>query len=148
MTGFELRISGVGSDSSTNWATSTAHCPTPSCSKGDFTLTNFDALQLLLKLVQVGYDTFSLSLYRSKFEVTSSLLHQIVYHFDFKTFCRYSLLLLLPVWPDWAIYWTLGNFSKPLATINLPKSLTFLGNFYKGVNIFNFPSEIIFGQLL
>ena len=33
------------------------------------------------------------------------------------------------MWPDWAIYSTLGNFSKPLATINLPKSLTFLGNF-------------------
>ena len=25
------------------------------------------------------------------------------------------------VWPNWAIYWTLSNFSKPLATINLPK---------------------------
>ena len=24
--------------------------------------------------------------------------------------------------PDWAIYWTLGNFFKPLATINLPNS--------------------------
>ena len=42
----------------------------------------------------------------------------------------------------------LGNFSKPLATINLPKSLKFFGNFCKGVNIFNFTSEIIFGQLL
>ena len=41
-----------------------------------------------------------------------------------------------------------GNFSKPLATINLPKSATFLGNFCKGVQIFNFSSEIIFGQLL
>ena len=51
------------------------------------------------------------------------------------------------VWPDCAIYWTLGNFSKPLATINLPKSSTFLGNFWKGVRIYNFPSEIIFGQL-
>ena len=30
-----------------------------------------------------------------------------------------------PVWPDWAIYWTFGNFLKPLATINLPKSPTF-----------------------
>ena len=49
------------------------------------------------------------------------------------------------VWPDWAIYWTLGKFSKPLATINLPKSPTFLGNFCKGVKIFNFSSEIIFG---
>ena len=26
------------------------------------------------------------------------------------------------VWPDLAIYWTLGNFLKPLATINFPKS--------------------------
>ena len=33
------------------------------------------------------------------------------------------------------IYWTLGNFSKPLATINWPKSPTFLGNFCKGVNL-------------
>ena len=41
-----------------------------------------------------------------------------------------------------------GNFSKPLATINLPKSSTFLGNFCNGVKIFNFPIEIIFGQLL
>ena len=29
------------------------------------------------------------------------------------------------VWPDWAIFWTLGKFLKPLATINLPKSPTF-----------------------
>ena len=35
---------------------------------------------------------------------------------------------LEPVWPDWAIYWTLGNFSKPVATISLRKSRTFLGN--------------------
>ena len=41
-----------------------------------------------------------------------------------------------------------GNFSKPLATINLPKSSTFLGNFCKGVYIIHFSSEIIFGQLL
>ena len=53
-----------------------------------------------------------------------------------------------PVRPDWAIFCTLGNFFKPLATINLPKSLTFLGNFCKGVNIYQFSSEIIFGQLL
>ena len=26
-----------------------------------------------------------------------------------------------PVWPDWAILFTLGNFSKPVATIILPK---------------------------
>ena len=38
------------------------------------------------------------------------------------------------MWPDWAIYWTFGNDSKPLATINLPKS--FLGNFYRHLAIF------------
>ena len=38
------------------------------------------------------------------------------------------------VWPDW----TLGNFSKPGATISLPKSITFLDNFCKGFKIFNF----------
>ena len=53
-----------------------------------------------------------------------------------------------PVWPDWAIYCTLGNFLKPLATIILPKSSTLLGNFCKGVKIFHIFSEIIFGQLL
>ena len=48
--------------------------------------------------------------------------------------------------PDLAIYWTLGNFSKPVATISLPKSHTFLGNFYKGAKIFNFSGEIILGN--
>ena len=42
-------------------------------------------------------------------------------------------------------FWTLGNFLKPLATINLPKSPTFLGIFCKGVKISHFSSEIIFG---
>ena len=51
------------------------------------------------------------------------------------------------MWRDWVIYWTLGNFSKPVATIILPKSTTFLGNFCKGVKSFNFSSEITFGQL-
>ena len=58
------------------------------------------------------------------------------------------LCLCWVVWPDWAIYWTLGEFLKPLATINLPKSPTFLGNFYEGVKIYHFSSEIIFRQLL
>ena len=43
---------------------------------------------------------------------------------------------------------TLGNFLGPFATINLAKSSTFLGNFCKGVKIYHFSSEIIFGQLL
>ena len=47
----------------------------------------------------------------------------------------FILFLLQPVWPDLAIYWTLGNFLKPLATINLPKSPTFLGNFVKCQNL-------------
>ena len=42
----------------------------------------------------------------------------------------------------------LENFFKPLATINLPKSPTFLGNFRIGFKNFHFSSEIIFGQLL
>ena len=42
----------------------------------------------------------------------------------------------------------LDKFSKPLATINFPKSSTFLGNFCKGVKIYPFSRAIIFGQLL
>ena len=52
------------------------------------------------------------------------------------------------MWPDWAIFCSLCNFSKPLATINLPKSLTFLSNFSKGIKIYHFSCEIIFVQLL
>ena len=44
------------------------------------------------------------------------------------------------------IYWTLGNFLKPLATINLPESPTFLDNFCKCVKIYNFSSNIILGN--
>ena len=55
--------------------------------------------------------------------------------------------ILSSAWPDWEIYWTLGNFSNPLATIILPKFPTFLGNSCKVIKIFNFSSEIIFGQL-
>ena len=39
-----------------------------------------------------------------------------------------------------------GQIFKALATINLPKSTTFLSNFCKGVKIFNFSSEIILGN--
>ena len=52
------------------------------------------------------------------------------------------------MWPGWAIFFTLGSFLKPVATINLPKFLTFLGNFCKGVKIYHFSGEILFGQLL
>ena len=43
---------------------------------------------------------------------------------------------------------TLGNFSKPVAIIILPKLPTFLGNFCMVVEIFHPSSEILFGQLL
>ena len=42
----------------------------------------------------------------------------------------------------------LGNFLKPLATINLPKSPTFLGTICKGVKIYHFSIEIIYWQIL
>ena len=41
-----------------------------------------------------------------------------------------------------------ATFQRLCATINLPKSPTFLSNFCNGVKIFNYSSEIIFGQLL
>ena len=56
-----------------------------------------------------------------------------------------SQLVSAAVWPDWAIFCTLGNFVKPLPTTNLAKSLTFLGNFCKCVKSYHFSSEIIFG---
>ena len=54
----------------------------------------------------------------------------------------------LTVRPDLAIFYTLGYFLKPLATINLPKSLTFFGNFCKDDKFYHFSSEVIFGQFL
>ena len=42
----------------------------------------------------------------------------------------------------------MGKFLKPLATINLPNSPNFLGNYCKGIKIYHFSSEIIIGQLL
>ena len=45
-------------------------------------------------------------------------------------------------------FFTLGNHSKPVATIILPKLPTLLNNFCKVVKIIHFSCEIIFGQLL
>ena len=47
----------------------------------------------------------------------------------------------LPGQPDWAIYYTLGNFSKPVVIIILPKSPIFRGNFCKDVKIVHFLVE-------
>ena len=54
--------------------------------------------------------------------------------------CRFPLhwSTLCTVWLDWAIYWTLGNFSNHVATIILPKLPTFKGNFCKGVQNLSF----------
>ena len=52
----------------------------------------------------------------------------------------------LPVWLDWAIYCTLGNFSKPVATIILPKLPTFIGNSCKGVKSFIFLVKSFLGN--
>ena len=41
-----------------------------------------------------------------------------------------------------------GQLLKPLTTIIFPKTSTVIGNFGKGIKIFNFSIEIIFGQLL
>ena len=50
------------------------------------------------------------------------------------------------MWPDLAIYWTLGNFLNPLAAINLPKSPTFLGNLCKGVKLIIFLVKSFLGN--
>ena len=50
--------------------------------------------------------------------------------------------------PDWSIYWTLGKFLKPLATIYLPKSPTFLGNFQRDVKSSIFLLKLFLGNFI
>ena len=96
-----------------------------------------------------------LYLFSSKhaFKIRTGCMGNVIFYIEVNA--RYSYLHFkhyknqsIPVWPDWAIYWILGSFLKPLATINLTKSPTFLGNFCKGVKIYHFSFEIIFGELL
>ena len=81
-----------------------------------------------------------------------NLFHQIC-HFKVwpkccSDVCKCKLLSLSKsVWPDWAIYYTLGNFLKPLETINLPKPPTFLGNFCKGVKSIIFLVKSFLGNI-
>ena len=96
---------------------------------------------------------------KAKAIVMQNYAPKYLLQFNWPTFCCFtSGIDFLPekfyniyrppsLWPDWAIYWTLGIYSNPLAIINLPKSPTFLGNFCKGVKFFNFSSKIILGQL-
>ena len=55
---------------------------------------------------------------------------------------------LQTVWPDLAIYYTLGNFSKPGQQVFCQNGQHIFGNFCKGVKIIYFTREILFGQLL
>ena len=50
------------------------------------------------------------------------------------------------VWPDCAIYCTLGIFSKPVAAIILPKKPKFLGNFCKMLKSFIFLGKSFLGK--
>ena len=52
------------------------------------------------------------------------------------------------VWPHWAIYCTLGNFCKPVATIYLPQIATFLGNLLKVSKSFIFLVKSVLGHSL
>ena len=52
------------------------------------------------------------------------------------------------VWPDWAIYILWATFQSPWQQLFCPNRQHILGNFYKGVKIFHFTREILFGQLL
>ena len=78
----------------------------------------------------------------------------ILYNF-FRSVITYKVILLkrftygaLTVRQDWAIYWTLGNFLKPLATLNFAQISHILRQYLKNVKINHFSCEIIFGQLL
>ena len=77
-------------------------------------------------------------------------LSKLTQNLTFIIECNWTFIVYksdeLSLWPDWVIYWTLGDFSKPIPTINLPKSPTFLSFFCKFVKILNFSSEIIFWE--
>ena len=81
------------------------------------------------------------------FEVQLWLFQNVFFYFLPSTNC--CMVLYLNLWTDPCDQ--IGRvfaLLKPLATINLPESLTFLGNFCKGVKINHSSSEIIFGQHL
>ena len=49
---------------------------------------------------------------------------------------------------DWAIFCSLGNHSKPVATIILSILPTLLGNFCKGIKIIHFPVKSFWATLI
>ena len=52
------------------------------------------------------------------------------------------------VWPDWAIFFNFRQLFKAFGNNLFAQISHILRHFFKGVKIFNFSSEIIFGQLL
>ena len=108
-----------------------------------FLLQDFEGL--FPQLMFPGQSTHSRTLYNWR-NWHQYLIHpHLRYISSLFNFLSLSTLFRLPqlVWPDLAIYWTLGNFLKPLATINFPKSPTFLGNFCKWVKIYHFWATFI-----
>ena len=107
--------------------------------------------QYLLKIAQSGHTIHKLHLTHVAVAcdscVSSVIGNFIIFHTVTVSCCHLCLMQLVSS-ADWAIYWTLGKFLKPLATNILPRSPTFLGNLCKGVKIDHFSSEIIFGELL
>ena len=59
-----------------------------------------------------------------------------------------SHLLICKVWPDLAIYWTWATFKSFWQQLICPNLSYSSGIFCKGVKIYHFSSEIIFGQVL
>ena len=98
------------------------------------------------------YYSINLGIVQSVFDANYCVQFFGVVHIEISTWKRSGIVALKSeleaVWPDWAIYSTLGKFLKPLATINLPKSPTSLDNFWKGVKMYNFSNAIVCGQLL
>ena len=85
---------------------------------------------LLLSSPEAAFQIIALSenVLTNRSNATKKSFSQNVFHFIAAGW--WVAFRLETVRPDWAIYWTLGNF---FGTINLPKSLTFFGIFCKGV---------------
>ena len=89
-------------------------------------LTNFCSFQVrLVQKIDTGHVYAMKVLRKSDMLAKEQVAHvraerDILVSFWVKA--RSDVRKSLPVWPDWAIYCTFGNFLKPLATINLPQS--------------------------
>ena len=159
MTGFELRTSGIGSDHSTNWATPLplsrpllhrqipkynlrVRCTDFYQNKGGIQNQRSEGRKRGQPGVLLPWPRGTASAWRRPVWWAGSPLQC-----SRQTWCGRPR----PNGSETSSVPRLGDllaFLKTLATINLPKSLTFLGNFCKDVKINHFSSEICFGQLL